>query len=261
MSRVSPHSAAVFDSVETSKQHAVKLIRTFPFTLKYHLTEDGCNPHIEIRSHTSEADVRAATSFALKAELQLIWDMNSELERGFVERILAQDGNRPLHVLQELQHINAAVFANPDLGGLDAPAATEIDRSLTVFHNVLGASEKILRTPIYTPYTKFTSRFLWLWCTALPAAMYPIAGPVATVPVTLVISFFMLGIEDIGSRVEQPFDVMPLWQYCQTIDQSCVQQIKFSDMIANREDLSAENDYSYLADLADDKLLSIATPD
>ena len=76
-------------------------------------------------------------------------------------------------------------------------AATEMDRSLTTFHNVLGACEKILRTPIYTPYTRFTSRFLFMWCNALPLAMYPIAGPVLTVPVTLVTSFFMLGIEEI----------------------------------------------------------------
>ena len=64
--------------------------------------------------------------------------------------------------------------------------------------------------------------------------MYPVAGPALTVPVTLVTSFFMLGIEavavfmvdiwpryrfaarvldmfqDIGSRVEQPFNVLPL---------------------------------------------------
>ncbi|CAE8609423.1 unnamed protein product, partial [Polarella glacialis] len=32
--------------VWNGQQHAAKLVRTFPLTLKYHLTEDGCNPHI-----------------------------------------------------------------------------------------------------------------------------------------------------------------------------------------------------------------------
>jgi len=230
--RVPSHGVAAGATVESAKAHALKLIRTFPVTLKYHLTEDGCNPHIEIGAGMPEAELRAATAAALGEELHAIWDMEDAEERALVERILAPEaGNRPLHVLHELSHINATVLAHPSLGGLDAPAATEMDRSLTTFHNVLGACEKILRTPIYTPYTKFTSRFLWMWCNTLPLAMFPVVGPLGTVPVSLLISFFMLGIEDIGSRVEQPFDVMPLWQYCQTIDQSCQQLVRHSELL------------------------------
>ena len=43
------------------------------------------------------------------------------------------------------------------------------------------------------------------------------------VPVSLLISYMMLGIEDIGSRIENPFQVLPLWQYCDVIDASCTQ--------------------------------------
>merc|ERR1711879_1008290 len=32
-----------------ARMKALKLVRTLPITLKYHLTEDGCNPHIEIQ--------------------------------------------------------------------------------------------------------------------------------------------------------------------------------------------------------------------
>merc|ERR1712151_1243469 len=60
-------------------------------------------------------------------------------------------------------------------------------------------------------------------------ALYPMFGAIGTPPVSMIISFFMLGIEDIGSRVEQPFNVMPLWQYCDTIDQSCVQLARASE--------------------------------
>ncbi|CAK0839590.1 unnamed protein product [Prorocentrum cordatum] len=219
--------------VERAKQCALKLIRTFPVTLKYHLTEDGCNPHIEIGAHMPEAEVRAAVAVALRAELSLIWSSDSAEECAIVERIMSQEvANRPLQVLHELSFINGTVFSQPHLGGLDHPASTEVDRSLTTYHNVLGACEKILRTPVYTPYTKFTSRFLWLWCNSLPLALYPLLGPLCTAPGSLLISFFMLGIEDIGSRVEQPFDVMPLWQYCTTIEQSCVQLEKMHQMMA-----------------------------
>merc|ERR1712048_774933 len=165
------------------------------------------------------------------AELEQIWDVHDEEEREFLERLMAPEvGNRPLHVLHEITRLNADVFAHPELGGLDNVAATEMDRSVTTFHNVLGACEKILRTPIYTPYSKFTGRFLSFWCGSLPMALYPMFGAIGTPPVSIIISFFMLGIEDIGSRVEQPFNVMPLWQYCDTIDQSCVQLVRAADL-------------------------------
>merc|ERR1712113_1197464 len=93
--------------------------------------------------------------------------------------------------------------------------------------DVLGACEKIMQTPIYTSYTKFTSRFLWIWVNTLPLAMFPLVGAAGVVPTSVIIAFVMLGIEDIGYRVEQPFNVMPLWQYCESIDQSVLQLQRF----------------------------------
>merc|ERR1712129_227615 len=101
-----------------------------------------------------------------------------------------------------------------------------MDRSITLFQHILGRSERILRTPVYTPYTKFTSRFLYLWCGALPLCLFPLLGPAATVPVSVMVSFFLFGIQDMAGRVEQPFDTLPLWQYCQTVDQSCEQLVR-----------------------------------
>jgi len=235
LNRVPSPSGEANDLVLAARAYAVKLVRTFPFTLKYHLTEDGCNPHIEIQDDTPDSEMRASMTLALQAELHSIWDTGNEAERAFVERILAAEAsNRPQHVLHELSYINATVFVHPALGGLDFPAATEVDRSIAILHNVLGNCEKIIRTPVYTAYTRFTSRFLWLWCSTLPLAMYPMLGPLCTPPASLIIAFFMLGIEDIGSRVEQPFDVMPLWQYCQMVDQTCLQLVRHSEAISKR---------------------------
>eukprot|EP00927_Polykrikos_kofoidii_P065209 TRINITY_DN60999_c0_g1_i1.p1 TRINITY_DN60999_c0_g1~~TRINITY_DN60999_c0_g1_i1.p1 ORF type:complete len:510 (-),score=54.33 TRINITY_DN60999_c0_g1_i1:32-1561(-) len=266
LARVPSHSGNAKDAVLDARRHAVKLVRTFPVALKYHLTEDGCNPHIQIYSSSPEAAIHATTTLALKAELQLIWDFNTADELACAERILHGEANRPLSVLHELEHINATIFAHPDLGGLDYPAATEIDRSISKFHDVLGACEKILRTPIYTPYSKFTSRFLFIWCNTLPLAMYPVVGPVGTVPVSVIIAFFMLGIEDIGSRVEQPFDIMPLWQYCATIDQSCLQLERHAESLNQCKQFGVNNPKeSDMFDefdqyIADDRLTSYSDP-
>ena len=86
----------------------------------------------------------------------------------------------------------------------------------------LGATERVLRTPIPTTYTRHTSRFLSLWCLATPFFLYPECG-FGTVPASIFVSFVLLGIEDIGVQIEEPFDVLPLWQYCDAIGASCDQ--------------------------------------
>jgi len=216
--------------VLTARKHALKLIKTFAHTLKYHTTEDGCNPHIEIHMDTSEAELKAATTSALRAELHGIWDKFDPKEAEMVERMLAPSvGNRPLFVLHQLTNIHGKIFSDPVRGALHPIISAEFDRSVTLLQHVLGRCERILRTPIYTPYSKFTARFLCVWCGALPLAMYPLLGPIAMPPITVMISFFIIGIQDIGTRVEQPFDVLPLWQYCAVIDGGVDQMIKDSD--------------------------------
>merc|ERR1719215_2618581 len=134
----------------------------------------------------------------------------------------------------------------------------EIDRSLLQFQQILGGCEKLLRTPIYTPYTRFTSRFLYMWCNALPLAMFPLVGPLGTAPVSLIISFFLLGIEDIGSRVENPYDVLPLWQYCQVVDSSIEQMLRHSEVL-NQTTQSMEIADEFL-DMPEENLHSYVDP-
>lgn len=258
--------------VKDAQHYAVNCVRSFPFALKYHLTEDGGNPHIHIPpsskdpevQRAQDADLKAALAIALRAELHQIWDVTNDNERAFMDRIMAPDvGNRPLQVLHELSLLNGDVLGNPDFGSLDMVAATEMDRSLQIFQNILGACEKILRTPIYSPYSKLTCRACFVWCTFLPLALFPQLG-IGTVPVSLVISFFMLGIEDIGSRVEQPFNVMPLWQYCQVINTSGVQIVRATEAHLNRksERLSEERHVSgsEFEDIKSESLFSWADP-
>ena len=54
-----------------------------------------------------------------------------------------------------------------------------------------------------------TSRFLIIWLSFLPLALYPAWGW-STVPVTTMIAFLLLGIEEISVRLEEPFAILPL---------------------------------------------------
>ena len=52
-----------------------------------------------------------------------------------------------------------------------------------------------------------------LWSLTLPLALYPLTGPEWTIPFSVVLSYVVLSIEDIGAEIEEPFQVLPLRQY------------------------------------------------
>lgn len=213
--------------VAISATHLVKCIMTFSRALKYHVTIDGHCPDLSIRMQMTDAEVNEAKAWALRHELATVWDYNDEKELAFVDRLLAPEvGSRPLHVLHEMNEITAKAFMKSTAEGGPGLAPHHIDsmyRSLARFQDVLGACERLFKTPIYTGATRFTSRCTWLWTNLIPLALYPIMGPVATIPSSLIVAMFMYGLEDVGARIEQPFQALPLWQYCDGIDAGCKQ--------------------------------------
>ena len=56
-------------------------------------------------------------------------------------------------------------------------------------------------------------RLMSLWSLTLPLALYPMTGPEWTIPFSVVLSYVVLSIEDIGAEIEEPFQVLPLRQY------------------------------------------------
>ena len=46
----------------------------------------------------------------------------------------------------------------------------------------------------------------------MPFAIYSSCGPFFTLPATIAISYSIMGIEDIGVQLEEPFNILPLRQ-------------------------------------------------
>jgi len=88
-----------------------------------------------------------------------------------------------------------------------------MEANVTRLINDLGACENILATPIPVGYTKHTTRFLFLWLALLPLALQSDLG-IATVFGEQLIAFGLLGIEDIGIQIEEPFAVLPIDRIC-----------------------------------------------
>jgi len=73
----------------------------------------------------------------------------------------------------------------------------------------VGKCERILSTPMPATYTRLSTRFLLVWLGLLPMMLYPKIGE-GTIFASFVMAFFLLGIEDLGCQIEEPFSVLPL---------------------------------------------------
>jgi ion channel-forming bestrophin family protein len=69
----------------------------------------------------------------------------------------------------------------------------------------MASCEKILRTPVPWTYSRHTSRFLTIWLGTLPFALIGDMKPWLVVAIVAAASYCMLGIEEIGHLIEQPF--------------------------------------------------------
>ena len=85
----------------------------------------------------------------------------------------------------------------------------ECETTVTQLHLVIGGCERIQSTPIPVSYTRHTSRSLMIWLLTLPFALWPVMD-LATVPATFLMTFLMLGIDEIGVQIEEPFAVLPV---------------------------------------------------
>ena len=81
---------------------------------------------------------------------------------------------------------------------------------------VTGGCERILSTPLPLSYTRFTGRSLVCWLLALPFALVPLMGW-AVVPAQLLIAYLVLGIDEIGVEIEEPFCILPLQALCEAV--------------------------------------------
>eukprot|EP00899_Mesostigma_viride_P001418 jgi/Mesvir1/11277/Mv01073-RA.1 len=108
-----------------------------------------------------------------------------------------------------LQALTEIIYVACDNTGL----ATKMDFTLCGLEEIVSRCERLQRTPVPLSYTRHTSRFLILWCTAMPVFLWHDLEW-ATPLVTVLITFFLLGIEEIGVQIEEPFSILPLEAFC-----------------------------------------------
>ncbi len=82
---------------------------------------------------------------------------------------------------------------------------TSIDNNNQLLVDIIGGCERIHKTPLPFAYVVHLRRALVLYCVTLPVALLPSFGWY-TVPIVYGITYVMLGIEEIGVEIEDPFE-------------------------------------------------------
>ena len=196
-----------------SRLRMARLVKALPVVLNFHLTTNGGHHAIRLRRPDKVAACRAE----LCAELEEIFTDHDDFDyRTILETHFK--GNMPLMVIKAIGETLVK------MEGVSIFLRMEMDKQLTRMTEVVGICEKILKTPIPTKFTRHTSRFVTLWLGFLPFALWPHCG-MGTAPAALLLTYGLLGLEDIGVQIEEPFDILPLRSYCESISVSVDQFI------------------------------------
>ena len=108
-------------------------------------------------------------------------------------------------------------------GTIDGDELRVLDTELTRFLDVCGGCERIQKTRIVTSYRTFARQCIVLVLLTLPWGMAHDFGW-WTLPLTIIISYFMIGLEIVAEHVEEPFgydeDDLDLEAICTGIETS-----------------------------------------
>ena len=160
------------------------------------------------------------------------------------QQLILQVQHRPNYALQYLSD------AIENLSGIPNMRKNEIHSAVTTFEQCLGSNERILSSPVPLFYTRWTSRFVFLWLAFCPFALYTDVINTTTffatigkmsllsmisalvrsfllIPIMYVISMFLFGIDEIAMQCEEPFSILPQQMYCNEIYNDCIEIANF----------------------------------
>jgi len=81
---------------------------------------------------------------------------------------------------------------------------TNLDKELKDFVDLMGACERIKRTPIPYSYTMYIKKFIFIYIITLPFGFITTFG-YFTIPTVIIISYILLSVELIAEEIEDPF--------------------------------------------------------
>ena len=167
-------------------------------------------------------------SFAwlLKAHLRAGLPYHDDVEPNVVEamapcsdadsedvKFLTKGAHGPLNCLILLTD---ACWKLKDSSNAPFEVSSELHKFLQTLCGVMGACERLLKTPIPLSYTRHAGRTLMMFLCLLPLTLAPAMGW-TLVPAIFILSYLLLGVDEIGVEIEEPFAILPLTPICESV--------------------------------------------
>ena len=182
------HSMLFFEGSHEEYRALVRRVAGFPYALKAHLR--------------TEASLSVLEEFVAPDEVKDI----------------AGQANPPDAYLMKLGEQYTALFRE---GRLTEYRYTELMRGVARLSDIQGGCERIKNTPVPISYTVLTHRIVGLYCMSLPFGLVDETAWFTPLVVVMV-SYAFLGLDTIGTQIEEPFEVdpndLPLMALCRIIE-------------------------------------------
>lgn len=163
----------------------------------------------------------------------LVWALRDELReedaRDDILRLLIVDeqeelwisssASRPRALMNQLRRKLHAAWHQERLA---AHTIFLLDGQVKELGRLIAGCQRIFSSPIPPTMSRHGLRCLLLWLLALPVVLTGSVPPLVNVAWTAAMAFIYLGIDELGVQVEQPFQIIPLWQICQAAQDAVV---------------------------------------
>jgi len=119
--------------------------------------------------------------------------------------------SRPLAILSRIRRL---LYAEHDSGVLSAHMHYFLETDVKEIDAVVESCERLFSSPIPPNMARHGMRSLTIWLLGLPIVLCTAMPPLIVSLWTAATAYIYFGIDELGAQVEQPFQIMPLWQLC-----------------------------------------------
>jgi len=161
------------------------------------------------------------------------------LSEGETEWVTSQR-SRPLAILSRVRRLLHGEYKD---GNLDSHMHYIIDTDIKDIDSVVESCERLFSSPIPPNMARHGMRSLTLWLLSLPVVLAGSMPPLMVAFWSASTSYIYLGVDELGSQVEQPFQIMPLWQMCHLAQLNVEEALSTPELPLrlNRESIATPN--------------------
>ncbi len=162
------------------------------------------NAVLPLESHDRKWFTQMISNFviAVKEQLRSGVDISDlEIEDESVAREL-QNKNHKANFIASLMYNKVEALSKSNV--ITGYHLMNFDKELKDFIDLMGACERVRKTPIPYSYTMYIKKFIFIYIVTLPFGFLETFG-YYTIPTVLLVSFILLSVELIAEEIEDPF--------------------------------------------------------